>query len=205
MRLLFVCALALAACAAGCGGGGGAGNAGNTNSGGANAPPTSTGKGSPSSGAASSSSSTHPGTDAGAEALLKEFLKSGADHAALTKQLRPSKADYDAVFESDLATAADAVYTPAWDGGQMVIAPKEGQTELKLSSATSEELKSWTGGASEFPGGYKDVAAKLKPGLKLYRFKFVKPGEDLGMAFDGLSYVNGNWRIFPKPWRLQGS
>ena len=203
MRLLFVCALALAACAAGCGGGG-AGTANDTNSGGANSAST-TGKSSSSGGASSSSASSHPGTDAGAEALLKEFLKPGADYAALTKQLRPTKADYEAVFEPDLAASADAVYTPAWDGGAMVIAPKEGQTELKLSSATSEELKSWTGGAAEFPGGYKEVAAKLKPGLKLYRFKFVKPGEDLGMAFDGLSHVNGHWRIFPKPWRLQGT
>ena len=29
-----------------------------------------------------------------------------------------------------------------------------------------------------------------------------EPGEELGMAFDGLTYVNGNWRIFPKPYRL---
>ena len=29
----------------------------------------------------------------------------------------------------------------------------------------------------------------------------VKPGETLGMAFDGLAFVNGHWRIFPKPWR----
>ncbi len=174
-RLLSICVLVLAVCAVGCGGG-----------------------------ASSSNASTHPGTDAGAEALLKEFLKPGADHAALTKQLRPSRADYDAVFESDLAASADAVYTPAWDGGQMVVAPKAGQTELKLSSASTDELKSWTGGASEFPEGYKQVAAKLKPGMKLYRFKFVEPGKDLGMAFDGLAYVNGQWRIFPKPWRLQG-
>ena len=202
---MFVCAVALAVCAAGCGGGGaGTGTADNSKSGASSPSSTPAGKSSTSGGASSSTASSQPGTDAGAEALLKEFLKPGADYPALTKQLRPTKADYEAVFEPDLATAADAVYTPAWDGGQMVIAPKEGQTELKLSSATSEELKGWTGGASEFPGGYKDVAAKLKPGLKLYRFKFVKPGEDLGMAFDGLAHVNGHWRIFPKPWRLQG-
>jgi hypothetical protein len=40
--------------------------------------------------------------------------------------------------------------------------------------------------------------------LKIYRFKFVEPGKDLGMAFDGLIYVNGHWRIFPKPWRALG-
>ena len=142
-----------------------------------------------------------PGTEAGATNFLKEFVKPGADHAALSNQLRPTTADYAAVFEADLATKVAAVYGPAWDAGQLVVAPKPGQTEVKVFSTTSEELKSWTGGAADFPGGWKEVAPKLKPGLKIYRFKFVEPGKDLGMAFDGLIYVNGNWRIFPKPWR----
>lgn len=144
---------------------------------------------------------TFPGTEAGATSLLKEFLKPGADHAALSKQLRPGSADYAAVFDADSSAKVAAVYGPAWDGGQMVVAPKAGQTEVKVFSATSEEMKSWSGNAAEFAGGWKDVAPKLKPGLKIYRFKFVEPGKDLGMAFDGLIYVNGNWRIFPKPWR----
>ena len=148
---------------------------------------------------------THAATEDGAKALLAEFVKPGADHAALSKNLRPSQADYAAVFEPDLAAKAEAVYGPAWDGGQMVIAPKAGQTEVKVFSATSDELKSWSGGAAEFPGGYKDVAAQIKPGVKLYRFKFVEPGQDLGMAYDGLVNVNGHWRIFPKPWRVAGS
>lgn len=173
-RLLVALALALAL--AGCGGSGGGGST-------------------------TSSKSAYPGTEAGAKALLEEFVKPGADTATLSKSLRPTKADYDAVFMPDLAAKAEAVYGPAWDGGQLVVAPKAGQTQVLLGSATSDELKSWTGGASEFPGGWKDVGAQLKPGVTFYRFKFVEPGQDLGMAFDGLAYVNDNWRIFPKPWR----
>ena len=145
-----------------------------------------------------------PGTEAGATSLLKEFVKPGADHAALSKQLRPTAADYAAVFDADSSAKVAAVYDPAWEGGQMIVAPKAGQTEVKVFSATSDEMKSWTGNAAEFAGGWKEVAPKLKPGLKIYRFKFVEPGKDLGMAFDGLIYVNGNWRIFPKPWRALG-
>ena len=190
-----ICALLVSAAAlAGCG----SADSGTTEkaSGGTNASATK--------GAAAGDSKSYPGTDEGAEALLKEFLKPGADVAALSKQLRPAKADYDAVFQPELAAKADATYGPAWDAGQMVIAPKPGQTELKLFSATSDELKGWQGNAAEFPGGYKDVAAQLKPGVKIYRFKFVEPGQDLGMAYDGLAYVNGHWRIFPKPWRVAG-
>lgn len=145
--------------------------------------------------------STYPGTEEGARALLAEFVKPGADHAALTGPLRPTKADLEAIFDADLATKADAMYGPAWDSGKLVVAPKSGQTEVKIASATSEEIKSGTGAASELPGGWKEVAGKMKPGNRIYRFKFVKPGEDSGMAFDGLVYVNGNWRIVPKPWR----
>ena len=137
--------------------------------------------------------------------MLAEFVKPGADHATLTKTLRPSKADYEAVLASDLAAKAEAVYGPAWDGGQMVVAPKEGQTEVLVFSATSEELQSGAGGAERFPGGWKQVGPQLKPGVKFYAFKFVVPGRDLGMAFDGLAHVNGNWRIFPKPWRVLGA
>lgn len=148
-----------------------------------------------------STASVFPGTEAGATNLLKEFLKPGADHAALSKQLRPTAADYAAVFEPDLSAKLAAIYDPAWDSGQLVVAPKAGQSDVKVFSTTSDEMKSWTRTAAEFPGGWKRAAPKLKPGLKIYRFKFVEPLKDLGMAFDGLIYVNGNWRIFPKPWR----
>lgn len=145
----------------------------------------------------------YPNTEAGAKALLGEFLKEGADHATLSKALRPTTADYTAVFEAEFAKAAEATYADAWEKGQMVLAPKAGQTELKLWSATTADLKAWNDKAASFPGGYKDVAAKFKDGLTIYRFKFVKPGEDLGMAFDGLVNVNGQWRVFPKPFRVK--
>jgi hypothetical protein len=140
------------------------------------------------------------GDEDGARALLQEFLAPGAQFEELTKKLRPADADYDAVFAEDVAAKARALYNDAWNKGGMVIAPKEGQTTLNLWGATTGDLQSWTGYASEFPGGYRDVASKFKDGLTFYRFKFVPPGEDLGMAFDGLVFVNGHWAIFPKPW-----
>ena len=85
----------------------------------------------------------------------------------------------------------------------MVLAPKTGQTELLLSSATSEELQKWTGNAKDqFPGGYEKIGPSIADGFTFYRFKFVAPGAKLGMAFDGLVHVNGHWRLFPKPYRV---
>lgn len=142
-----------------------------------------------------------PGTEEGAKQLLEAFLKPDADHAALSKALRPTSADYAAVYGKEMGEKLEKMYAAPWDAGQLVVKPNEGQTELKLFKATSEELKSGAENAKEFPGGYKKVAESLQGGQTLYRFKFVKPGADSGMAFDGLVHVNGHWVIMPKPWR----
>lgn len=140
--------------------------------------------------------------DQEALALLREFVQPGADPVALSQKLRPARADYDAVFAPALVPKLQAAYGPAWDQGLMVVRGKPGQREVLAWGASSEEIKAWSGAAAQhFPGGWKDVAPQLKPGLRIYAFKFVEPGQTLGMAFDGLVRVNGQWRIFPKPWR----
>ena len=149
-----------------------------------------------------SAAAKFPATEAGAREVLSQFTKPGANAAALSLQLRPTSADYAAVFEGPAAAKLEAAYGPAWDKGAMVISGKPEQTEVRLSFATSEDLKTGGPGAQNLPGGYKDVATQLKRGVVIYAFKFVKPGQDLGMAFDGLTHVNGHWVIFPKPWRV---
>lgn len=145
-----------------------------------------------------------PDTDEGTASFFKEFVKPGADHAALSKQLRPSKSDYEAFFKSDLVTKAASLYDPAWEGGQMVIVPGNAErTEVKIYSLKSDEVINWTKTAeTNFAGGWKKIAPHIKSGVKIYEVKFVKPGETTGMRYDGVVNINGNWRIFPKPWRL---
>ncbi|HSO33435.1 MAG TPA: hypothetical protein VLT33_12965 [Labilithrix sp.] len=144
---------------------------------------------------------TFPGTEAGAKALLAEFVKPGADTAGLSAQLRPTTADYKAIFDPTLSAKLEKVYTPQWESGAFVVAPKQGQTTVLIDSATVAELKSGAPASKEFPGGYKMVASHLVGAARLYRFKFVEPGKTLGMAFDGLAHVNGHWVLIPKPWR----
>lgn len=68
---------------------------------------------------------------ADAKTFLAQFLSADADRAALTKALRPSAADYQAVFkDAEFAQKLKAAHDPMWDGGAGAIAPKEGQTEL---------------------------------------------------------------------------
>lgn len=156
-------------------------------------------------GGGQSGSTKFPGTKDGAKALLQEFLKPDADRKKMTMELRPTKEDYRAFYaDESTAARAETFYDKLWSSGDAVVAPKEGQTELKLFSATTEDLRDSKGEASEFPGGMLSLAStdNLKPNQTIYAFKFVKPGESSGMAYEGLTHVNGNWRLFPKPWRF---
>ena len=159
-------------------------------------------------GGGQSNAAKFPGTKDGAKSLLNEFMKPDADRKKMTMELRPTKEDYRAFYaDESTAARAETFYDKLWSSGDAVVAPKEGQTELKLFSATTEQLSESAGEAAEFPGGMLSLASSktLKPSQTIYAFKFVKPGESTGMAFEGLTYVNGNWRLFPKPWRFMES
>jgi hypothetical protein len=142
-----------------------------------------------------------PAGEAGARAVLEPFMKAGANPKELSKSLIPTHDDYLAVFQPDFAAKAEAFYAPLWERGLAVFANPD-QKELLLYSATGEDMKAWNEKAKMFPGGYEKVKNVFMPGVVLYRFKFVKAGEKLGMAYDGLAHVNGHWRIFPKPWKV---
>ena len=115
--------------------------------------------------------SAPPGSGGSARALLEQFLKAGADHSALSAALRPTRADCEAVFTKDAAARLFAAYDPAWQQGLMDIKGKAGQTELLLWSATTEDVQAWRGNAREhFPGGYRNIAAQLRPGHTIYVF-----------------------------------
>lgn len=146
------------------------------------------------------------GTEDGAKSLLKQFVDPKADHATLSKSLRPTAADYKALFDDETASKMESAYAKEWDAGHMVIKPKnERQSEIKLWGATGAELAEGKGHAKEFPGGYKKVGKHLSPTVTFYAFKFVERGKEAGMAFDGLAYVNAHWVIVPKPFHnLEG-
>lgn len=156
--------------------------------------------------AAAPVAATPPADDTGPQTMLKQFVAPGADHAALTRALRPTTADYKALFDASTAPRVEAAQSKEWASSKAVIKPsKAGQTEVKVWPATGAELAGGTGNAKEFPAGYAKIAKHLQPGVTFYRFKFVEPGKDVGTAYDGLAFVNGHWVVTPKPWRaLEG-
>ncbi len=142
------------------------------------------------------------GGRADAKALLMKFLQPGANIPGMTQKLRPTQADYKAYFATGSWQKAMTEYNRMWDQYPVSVKPNPGQTELLLWQASVVELDEGTGYAGKFPGGYKKIMNHIRPGFTIYRFKFVKPGQTLGMAYDGLVFVNGHWVIFPKPWRI---
>ena len=88
------------------------------------------------------------------------------------------------------------MYTP-----DAVIQPKPEHKQLLTTFTTTGHLKAGDPVLDEFPGGYKDVLDYFVADVPIGRFKFVEPGETLGLAFDGLIFVNNRWVFMPKPWR----
>ncbi|GAA2344899.1 hypothetical protein [Dactylosporangium salmoneum] len=152
--------------------------------------------------AQSAAGSTYPGTDEGAKALM-EALGTGND-PTLVQHLEPTTQDYQAVFEGDVAAKAERYYkAKLWNGSAVKIAAKPEQTDLKVFKATTEEIRAWSPDVeANFPAGYQQIGPHLKPGLTVYRWKYTEPGDDLGLAFEGLVNVNGHWVWIPKVWQV---
>jgi hypothetical protein len=139
-------------------------------------------------------------SDADALGLLLQFHT--GDTVALTKDLIPTSEDYKAAYKEPFAQQLEASQKSMFSTKNLAIGPKDGQSEVLLWCVDSQEVIDRSPSVRDhFPGGYGQVAEHIKPGNRICRFKFVKPGETSGMAFDGLIYVNGNWKIMPKPWR----
>jgi hypothetical protein len=142
------------------------------------------------------------GKAADAQKMLAEFVKPGADPAALTSALRPKPEDYDAAFVAEAAPQVKAAAEALWEGGKLTIKPTAEQTEVNVVGTTIEEIKKGDGNSGGCPAQYKDFVDKLKPGNVIYCFKFVKPGEKAGTRGDTIMYLDGRWVLFPKPWKL---
>ncbi len=94
------------------------------------------------------------------------------------------------------ATPEDAVKLNAYVEKIFATIPPAGltgspdQTEIMVSDS--------------LPGGYERTKGRLKAGVVVYGFKYVEPGKDVGMAFDGLIKLGDQWILIPKLWRAFG-
>jgi len=129
-----------------------------------------------------------------ASSLLTEAPTKGAEGVAM---FAPRPEDYAAVFTEQVAAAMGEHFRKLW-AMKPAITVKEGQSDLRLWTTRSEEIDA----ASEFPGGYKQLAPYLTPGRVWIAWKYTRPGAADGMAYDGLVWLDGRFAWFPKPWRV---
>lgn len=128
---------------------------------------------------------------------LLEAARNGGVARAVS--FKPQPDDFARVFTEQLAPIAAQHYTTLWSQPVEITARPE-NTQLVVVSSLAEELKD----SSAFPGGYKNLTGLL-PGRVWLAWKYVRPGESLGMSYDGLVFLEDRFAWFPKPWRLQRS
>jgi hypothetical protein len=145
------------------------------------------------------------GTPEGFEGLMELIIGASQEtQMEMMESIRPDWEDYAVVFEDEgFAKKVFRFHRRLWKESGMVVRPLlEDQTELIYWIATQSALLEYSGEARNFPGGYREIAPYLNPELTYVRCKFVAPGRRLGSAYDMWVFVNGNWRLFPRPWAI---
>lgn len=143
-----------------------------------------------------------PPTERGARALAAQFLAgSGVDQRLAMAKLRPTQADYRAVYKEPVAGDLEAENDRHWEkGGTLRVSAA--RTEILMLVVPTDDLIDRKPSLREFPGGYQRVLPFLNRGIPIARFKYVEPGNTTGLAVDGLVHVNGRWVFMPKPWTV---
>jgi hypothetical protein len=125
------------------------------------------------------------------------------DRVALTRSLQPRPSDYLTVFESSAAEQLRDAYEAKLWSAPPVITPNPGQTDVLVFHADGGMFGTDAPWAKDFPGGYAKLKGIAREGVSWVAWKFVKPDETIGMAYDGLVQMDTDrWAWFPKPWRI---
>lgn len=123
----------------------------------------------------------------------------GAEWSELVQGFRPQEEDYARVFTEP--EPFRTLYATVWSQIPASSGVRPDQSELRTLAATTALLRSSNPVSDAFPGGYRRVAPLLVPGQVWVAWKYVRPGQSAGMAFDGLTRVEERWVWFPHPWR----
>lgn len=143
----------------------------------------------------------------------REGLEELADHlmeadnkerTRVSNLLKPEWEDYLEVFtDTAYARKLYRYHNRIWRQRLVVVKPLiKSQTMYQIWEARGTELKAYEGDAQYFPGGYHEMADLLVQDQVYYRLKYIKPGRRLGSAYDMIVYLDGHWRLFPRPWVL---
>lgn len=122
-----------------------------------------------------------------------------AERAAFFRSLQPQPEDYAQVFRPEAAPTARAFYEAMW-AQPMEMTWNLRQTELRVAAAFAEDFAEWNARAEPYPGGYRDIAQHLQPGIIWLRWEMKEPGELYGLSADGLVQLGERLLWFPRPF-----
>jgi hypothetical protein len=139
-----------------------------------------------------------------AVAPLLQALGRRDGHAdAWVLRLRPQPRDYDKVFSAAACPLAREAYDALWSQPAALFRPPAPeQTELQVFVAPAGLLDSGVDLVLPFPTGYRAIAALLDPHRTWVCWRYTRPGQTAGLAYDGLVWCDDHWAWFPKPYRV---
>lgn len=127
------------------------------------------------------------------EMAIREIANALRLDLGKAKQYRPGEPQLAAIAATaeDLEKLMDYCQQVYQELRQGVAAAKPEQTEVVVFGPELAKL----------PGGYSTQSQHFRPETRFYGFKYVAPGESLGMSFDGLFKIDNRWYFLPKAWR----
>jgi hypothetical protein len=138
-------------------------------------------------------------TEAAASILPVLPRLAGPEWSTLVEGFRPRPEDFARVFLEPEPFVA--LYQTVWAQIPRSSGVKPEQSQIRAVAATTALLRFPNAASDAFPGGYRRIVNLLAEGQVWLAWKYVRPGNTAGTAFDGLTLLGDRWVWFPHPWR----
>jgi len=136
-----------------------------------------------------------------AEALVVIEALAHDDDGEVRQKLKPRDEDYAKVFLGTSVARARQAYERLWSRGLNMDFPTSSYSDVVCDVAPAGMLTERNELSHRFPGGYLAIADKLDPHRIWVTWQYRRPGEEAGLAYDGLVWIDDHWSWFPKPYR----
>jgi hypothetical protein len=128
----------------------------------------------------------------------------GPEGSAIIERLRPGSDDYTRVFQCDIASAVRTAYERLWSTPPEIERLTGGDIKVRVDAAPASMLLEENELSERFPGGYRTIAPHLQPDRIWFVWRYLRPGQESGMRYDGVVRLDDRWVWFPKPYRVVG-
>ena len=115
-------------------------------------------------------------------------------------ELRPRDSDYEQIFSAEAIAPARHYYQSLWQQGFRLQYPSKAH-RIDTYICPAGFFAQDTSLSRGFPTGYHAIAKWLIPERVWVAWRYLKPGTEAGINYDGLVFVDDHWVWLPKPYR----